>query len=129
MPDFTIVELPFLAPYHFAGNENEVKVSGTTESTLKWHRVSIVKELNAKTMVVVLEVKVSGGTGTYKIYLDGTFVGEVETTSTAYEFKKVKVDISNISEGIHTVEVKALNSGDYDTYLRTYDLYILPYKV
>ena len=99
--------------HHFVGDETEVSTLGTTEEDQKVFRMpkatSDVKGIQPVRLHVNAEMKVTGGTtptGTLRIYLDGEGTPRItlNTTSGTYEMVEGDTDISDLSNGTHTIK-------------------------
>lgn len=112
----------------YADDETEVSVTGTIETEVKTHRV--IKSSNygiaVNKIYVLAELRVSGGVGTMRVYIDGSNVIELSTTSTSYVLVSGSYTPSWSDDTIHTVSVRLLNSGSDTTYNRTYEMYVSP---
>jgi len=129
-PDGTVVKTMGISNVvgHFVGDDTEKSVVGTTPTVLKWHYIGLVSDVTYSKAVFVLEGKVTSGTGYYDIVINGNTATTLQTTSTVYTFMKATVDISGLSaDSIHKIEIRVYNSDSSGTtYLRVYELYILP---
>lgn len=114
----------FRAPY--AGDETEVSVSGTTETLVKTLRVvkCSANGLNVTALSFVATLKVTGGTGYLRIYIDNTLVLTLSTTSTSYVVVHGNVAVSWGDNTVHTIDVKMYNSGAYVTYNQVFEVYV-----
>ena len=100
--------------HHFVGDETEVSTTGTTEEDQKVFRMpratSDVKGIQPVRIHVNAEMKVIDGTsptGILKVYIDaeGTPRITLNTTSGTYEMVEGDADISDLSNGTHTIKV------------------------
>lgn len=112
----------------YASDETEQSVYGTTETTIQTHKIAKCSQagFNISKLSLVVNVRVTGGTGTLKVYVDGAVVLTVSNiTNTAYALKYAgPVAVSWADNTLHTVEVKLVNSGAYYTYESLYELYV-----
>ncbi len=100
--------------HHFIGDETEVSTLGTTEEDQKIFRMpkstSDVKGIQPVRLHVNAEMKVTDGTsptGSLKVYLDaeGTPRITLNTTNGTYEMVEGDADISDLSNGAHTIKI------------------------
>ena len=99
--------------HHFVGDETEVSTLGTTEEDQKVFRMpkatSDIKGIQPSRLHINAEMKVTGGTsptGTMKVYIDaeGTPRITVNTTNGTYEMVEGDADISDLTNGTHTIK-------------------------
>jgi len=100
--------------HHFVGDETEVSVTGLTEGDVKFFAMPRAASPNSglqpAKMHINAEVKVTGGTaptGTLKVYFDGEGTARItiNTTSGTFEMQEGNADISDLTNGKHTVRV------------------------
>ena len=111
------VSVPNKAP--IVWDDTQKSVSGTTETEVKNFRFAKSSAVRAWSKLYVLaSLWVSGGTGHLKIYVDGETSPRLDlsTTNTSETVLSGEIDISDLGEGIHTLHVKLVNEGSYDTY-------------
>lgn len=112
----------------YASDETEQYVTGTSETTIQTHKIAKCSQagFNISKLSLVVNVRVTGGTGTLKVYVDGVLVLTIANiTNTAYQLKYAgPVAVSWEDNTLHTVEVKLVNSGAYSTYENFYELYV-----
>ncbi len=100
--------------HHFVGDETEVSTLGITEVDQKVFRMpkatSDVKGIQPSRLHVNAEMKVTDGTsptGTMKVYIDaeGTPRITLNTTSGTYEMVEGDADITDLTNGTHTIKI------------------------
>jgi len=109
-------------------DETEVYVTGTSESLFTpldktFDFIKSTAHLDLESLMVLLQMKVTGGTGTIKIYMDAEVSPRLTftTTSTAYEVKEGSVDVSGLPAGLHTLTIRGYtNLSGQSVYLRLY---------
>lgn len=106
-----------------AVDDTEVSVSGTSETEVKKFTFLKSDLMPFKILIVQLEGKVSGGTGYFRIYIDGSLKKELTTTSTSYIPLVCAIDVTDLAKGSHEFSLRLLNSGSYNTYNRTIEVY------
>ena len=109
-----------------AFDDTRKSVKGTTETEVKYFRFSISNTwAKWKQLIVVVSIWVDGGTGTVKIYIDDETSPRLSfsSASTTEEIKKGTINVGDLAEGIHTLRVKLVNSGDYTTYTELLEVY------
>jgi len=126
MPEFAkaILEPTVVgAKQPIAVDDTEVSVYGTSETEVK--KFTFIKSnlMPFKILIIQLEGKVSGGTGYFRIYIDGSLKKELSTTSTSYVPLVCAINVTDLPEGGHTFSLRLLNSGSYYTYNRTIEVY------
>ena len=99
--------------HHFVGDETEVSTLGVIEEDQEVFRMpkatSDVKGIQPTRLHVNAEMKVTGGTtptGILKVYIDaeGTPRITLNTTNGTYEMVEGDTDISDLSNGTHTIK-------------------------
>lgn len=117
--------LPSIRKLYY-GDETECSATGTAETSIKILRV--VKCSSAGYDVTKLHfvatLKVSGGTGYLKVYVDGALVTTLQTTSTGYVVVYGSAAVSWSDNTVHTVEARISNSGAYATYNQVFEVYV-----
>lgn len=106
-----------------ASDDTEVSNTGTNEATVKYFRFVKCDTVKLTSLHVHVEAKVSGGTGYIRIYIDGSLYKELTTQDIDYKLLEADIDISGLGNGIHKLEVRLANSGDYTTYQRLLEVY------
>ena len=109
--------------HHFVGDETEVSVTGTTETTIKDFKIpkssSQTSGIQATKLHVNAQMKTSNvaAQGTLKIYIDGEGSPRItlNTISITYEMVEGVADISDLANGAHDVEVKAVSADGAET--------------
>lgn len=100
--------------HHFVGDETEVSTLGITEEDQKIFRMpkatSDVKGIQPSRIHINAEMKVTGGTtpsGIMKVYIDaeGTPRITLNTTNGTYEMVEGDADISDLTNGTHTIKL------------------------
>lgn len=104
--------------HHFVGDETEVSVTGISEEGVKTFQLPRATSVNSgiqpSKLHVNAEVKVtgvSGAQGTLKVYIDseGTPRMTINTTSDTYEMAEANADISDLTNGKHSVTIKLVS--------------------
>jgi hypothetical protein len=111
----------------YTADETEVFVTGTTEIEVKFHRIvnSSTHGFSIRRVNVIAELKVSGGTGFLKVYIDGVNVITLSTTSTTYTLVKGSYNVSWADDTIHSVSIRLVNNtAGQTTYNRLYECYV-----
>jgi len=110
----------------YYGDETECSVTGTTETSIKTLRVvnCSTAGLSVTKLYFVATLKVSGGTGYLKVYVDGTLVATLQTTSTSYAVVYGSAAVSWSDNTVHTVDARISNSGSYTTYNQVFEVYV-----
>jgi hypothetical protein len=111
----------------YTADETEVFVTGTTEAEVKFHRIvnSSTHGFSIRRVNVIAELKVSGGTGYLKVYIDGVNVITLSTTSTTYVLVKGSYAVSWADDTIHDVSIRLVNNtAGQTTYNRLYECYV-----
>ena len=112
----------------YTADETEVYVTGTTETEVKHHKIvqSSTYGYNVLKINVIAELKVSGGTGTLNVYVDGTKVISLSTTSTTYTLVQGSWTVSGWTDNtIHDVSIRLVNNtAGQNTYNRLYECYV-----
>jgi hypothetical protein len=112
----------------YTADETEVFVTGTTESEVKFHRIvnSSTHGFSIRRVNVIAELKVSGGTGFLKVYIDGVNVITLSTTvTTTYTLVKGSYNVSWADDTIHDVSIRLVNNtSGQTTYNRLYECYV-----
>jgi len=113
----------------YVGDETEVSVTGTTEESVKNFRMinSSTHGFSIKKIYVIAEMKVSAGTGSLKVYIDGATTPSLTltTTSTSYVLVKGSFTVTWADDTIHTVDIRLVNdTSTATTYNRTLEFYI-----
>ncbi|MEM1532266.1 MAG: hypothetical protein QW599_05430 [Nitrososphaerota archaeon] len=110
----------------YAFDETEKSVYGTTETEIK--NFNLVRSSShgfpLTRVYVVAEVMVTGGTGYLSVYVAGTKVIELSTTSTSYTMLTGSASVSLSDNSINSVSVRLRNSGSYTTANRLFELYV-----
>ncbi|RLG77358.1 MAG: hypothetical protein DRO12_02460 [Thermoprotei archaeon] len=107
-------------------DDTQKSVSGTTETEVKHFRFSKTSSYtNWKKLTVVASLWVDGGTGTLKIYINDETSPRLSlsTTNTSESVVSGEIDISDLGEGVHTLRVKLVNDGSYNTYTELLEVY------
>ena len=100
--------------HHFVGDETEVSTLGIIEVDQKIFRMpkstSDIKGIQPTRLHINAEMKVTGGvtpTGTLRVYLDaeGTPRITINTTNGSYEMVEGDTDISDLTNGAHTIKI------------------------
>jgi len=114
----------------YIGDETEtVKTGNATESQIKdfafYRDIDAALRISRFRVVSRLRSTVSGRTGTMTIYHDlgGTPDLTLYTYSTAYEVKTGTIDVSGLTVGRHTIEVKVTPSSGYGIYNEMIEFY------
>lgn len=113
----------------YFGDETEMYVYGSTATSIK--TLTMTKCLTAglypTSIYIIATLKVTGGTGSLEIYVDGVLKQTLSTASTSYALVYSPSAISISSWGnnsIHTIDIKLKNSGSYTTYNQLLEIYI-----
>lgn len=99
---------------HFAGDESEVSITGTTEVSVK--ELGFVKNAlyNCTDVRFIAAMKTSdvSYTATLKVYIDAEGTERLSLTSTAtdYELKSGTFDVSDLTNGKHSMIIKLASS-------------------
>jgi hypothetical protein len=110
----------------YVGDETEKSVYGTTETEIKNFRMVYNTSHGRKYARIFFtgEAYVTGGTGYLKVSIDGAASTTVWTiTATSYALHEGYVDVSWTDDTIHTISIRLANSGSYNTYNRTIEIY------
>lgn len=95
------------------GDDTEVSVTGITPSTQKTLRFVKAANLPGLNLIAKAEMKSNNAlyTATLLYKVDGVQVGVSETSvATTYELKEQVVDLSSITNGMHTLDVELVSS-------------------
>jgi len=94
---------------------DETEVTTTSKSYTTMKQLKLYKDstdFNWKTLYVLARIKNSGSYTTYvAVYIDGSLYAEDSKSGTSYAVKKLVIDISGLSDGVHNVEIKIKVSG------------------
>jgi hypothetical protein len=107
----------------FTFDDTQVSMSGTTETALKTFRFYKSAYAPFRRLVMLVSLWVSGGTGTLRVYIDAETSprASYSTTSTSETFATLAFSVADLAYGAHTVTVKCVNSGSYNTYTQYLD--------
>lgn len=111
----------------YAADSTVNSAAGTSETTIKSLTVAKCSSagLNISSLSVVGSLKVSAGTGSLKIYVDGVLGATLTTTSTSYALVKSPIlGVSWTDDTLHTIEFKVSNSGANTTYNEILEVYV-----
>lgn len=94
-------------------DETEVTTTKTSYTTMKQLKLYKDSDFNWSKLIVVVRIKNSYSTKTtyIAVYIDGTNYGSTSHTGDTYTVKKIEIDISGLSNGVHNVEIKMKVSG------------------
>lgn len=117
---------PIQQRFLYYGDETECSATGTAETSIKDLRVvkCSAAGLNVAKLSFVATLKVAGGTGYLKVYVDGVPVVTLQTTSTSYALVWDSASVSWSDNTVHTVEARISNSGAYATYNQVFEVYV-----
>jgi len=107
----------------FTFDDTEVSAYGTSETEVKTFRFYKTGYVPLRRLVLLLSARVSGGTGTVRVYVDAetTPRASFSTTSTSEVFTALSFSVADLATGVHTVRIRCVNSGSYYTYTRYLD--------
>ena len=94
-------------------DETEVTTTKTSYTTMKQLKLYKDSDFNWSKLIVVVRIKnsYSNKTTYIAVYIDGTNYGSTSHTGSSYTVKKIEIDISGLSNGVHNVEIKMKVSG------------------
>lgn len=112
----------------YLGDETETQQTGTTEASIKSFQLvkSSSAGINISKLSMLAEMRVTSGTGTMRIYVNGSLWQSVTTTATSYGLVKLDpVDVSAwVDNAIYALEIRLVNSGSGSTYNRLIEFYV-----
>lgn len=98
-------------------DDTQISATGTGETVIKTFRIAKKSGiLNLRNLYIIASLWVNGGFGRLRIYIDGTLKIELGTGNTTETVLGDSVDISDIDDGLHDVEIRLTNDGSYTTY-------------
>jgi len=118
---------PIQTRFLYAGDETESSVKGTTQVAVKTLRVvkSASAGMDIKKLSFVSTMKVGGGTGYLRVYIDGVERVLLTTISTDYAVVTGTYTPSWEDNTVHTIEVRLSNSSaSYTTYNQVFEVYV-----
>jgi hypothetical protein len=112
-----------LIKYLIALDDTQLSMSGTTETLLKYFSFAKTSYTPYSNFHIIISAWVSGGTGTYTVYVDNETAPRLtlSTTSTTETILEGDFSISDLANGVHILYLKAVNSGSYNVYNRIWE--------